>query len=289
MPDELFHYSVEKLGAMRLSQAAPCKICGGDAEPFDIVDFNKACDPSLYSRGLSAIPVIYRSCRQCQFIFTDFFDTFTGEQWRKYVYNAEYAELDPDYLHLRPRTNARIINEYLGMGHRKDSIIGLDFGGGNGKTAALLRAVGWKFDTFDPFDFSDVPPTRVGTYNFCSALEVFEHIPDPVGSLRSIIEMSSRDRLIIMIGTLLNDHAISNETRLSWWYIAPRNGHVSCYSLKSLQILGAQFGLTCTSVGRGPVLLTRGYRDVAIRSLLMRGLLSLRIRRILNLWSRALK
>jgi hypothetical protein len=282
MSDALLDHAIEKLRIAK-SSPAPCKICGSETYPFDIVDFNKSCELSFYPMGLSGIPVLYRRCSKCEFIFTDFFDNFTGEQWRKYVYNDEYAKVDPEYLHIRPRHNARMIDAFLAPW--KKSIVGLDYGGGNGATKDLLRANGWAFDSFDPFAHNDMSPGRLERYNFCSAIEVFEHTTDPAGSLSAIMERVSPDRLIVMVSTLLNDKRVPNETRLSWWYAAPRNGHVSLYSSKSLMILGAAFGLSYTNVGTGPVLLTRGYTQNEVRNLLVRGKLLRRLRSTLHLWS----
>ena len=186
--DALFLHSIEQLHALRISSSARCKICGGEAYPFDLVDFNKSCDDAIYPLGICAIPVVYMQCGHCQFIFTEFCDSFTEEKWRRYVYNEQYAKIDPEYLDIRPRVNAREIVALLAG--KMANTVGLDYGGGSGKTAALLREQGWVFDTYDPFGHTDMSPDRIGRYNFCSAMQVFEHTPDPVGSLREIVEES---------------------------------------------------------------------------------------------------
>jgi hypothetical protein len=284
--DSLYTHAIEQLDAMRSSPSALCKVCGGEALPFDIVDFNKSCDHVLYPLGLSAIPVMYRQCSQCQFIFTGFFDSFTNEQWRRYVYNDEYIRVDPEYRDQRPRAHARELISFL-MG-RKSKIIGLDYGGGNGLTAALLRQNGWTFDSYDPFGQTDMSPDLLGRYNFCSAMQVFEHTPDPAGTLRAILEKASPGQLMILIGTGTHDGIVSKETRLSWWYAAPRNGHVSLYSRKSLQLLGADFGLSCASISGGTFLLTRGIKEQKARNLVLGGKVVLRVRSTLRLWSNGL-
>ena len=268
MDEWLFDYAMERLRATRASPSARCKVCGGRADLFDIVDFNKSCDATLYPLGLSAIPVSYRLCTQCQFVFTDFFEGFSDVQWQRYIYNEDYIKVDPEYLSVRPSQNANDISTLL-QG-KKDSILGLDYGGGNGMTSSLLRESGWAFDTYDPFGHTDISPDRIGRYNFCSAIEVFEHLPDPVGTLRDVTEKVSAGALIILIGTQVLDGKISNESRLSWWYAAPRNGHVSIYSKKSLQILGAAFGLTYSCFRGYPHLLTRGMSERETQALLVK-------------------
>lgn len=257
-PSELSELSIAKLRAMRQRPVAACKVCGADADPFDVVDFRKTCAPSLYPNGLAMIPVMYRRCRKCRFIFTDFFDEFTAAQWRAHVYNAEYVQIDPDYASVRPRNNARELVSLLAG--RKEQTVGLDYGGGNGRTAELMRENGWRFDSHDPYGKTSLTAAYRGRYNVCSAFEVFEHSTDPVGTLRHLLEQTNSDELMIFLGTGVHDHVVSERTRLSWWYVAPRNGHVSIYSRQSLISLGRAFGLTCTTLWpfRGTHLLTRG-------------------------------
>jgi hypothetical protein len=280
MDDALFRFAVSRLAATRLSPTASCKVCGGEAHPFDVVDFSKSCETSTQLGRMSMIPVVYRLCAECQFIFTDFFDDFTDDQWRQYVYNDDYIQVDPEYATIRPRENARMVSTFLAG--RKKNITGLDYGGGNGMTTTLLRELGWAYDSYDPFGHTDMAPDRIGQYNFCSAIEVFEHSPDPVGSLRAIVEKVSKNRLMIMISTVTSDGAISQETRLSWWYAAPRNGHVSLYSHKSLEILASRFNLTCVFIKSGPFFLTRGYSEMETRRLVLQGKLLRRLRRKLG-------
>jgi len=277
---ELRAYAIDLLNASINSPA--CKICSGHTTAFDLVDFNKTGHISKYPYGVSGIPVQYYKCDECQFIFTDFFDKFSSDQWVNYVYNKEYyIGVDPEYAEIRPQYNARWFSTLLAG--KKGSIVGLDYGGGSGKTTELMRAAGWSYDCWDPFGHTDLTPGRMGTYNFCTSMEVFEHTPDPVGSLRSLVEKCTPGKLMIMIGTGIHDGAVSDETRLNWWYAAPRNGHISLYSRKSLEVLAAKFGLTYVSFSMGTHLLVRGYTKRETQSLLLRGKLRAKIQSVLKI------
>lgn len=229
----------------------------------------------MYPRGLAGIPVYYWTCSACGFIFTDFFDQFTADQWRKYVYNDEYLRADPEYSSSRPRQNA-LDTECLLAG-RKRGIVALDYGGGSGQTAMLLRERGWTCDTYDPFGRTELSPESHKRYNFCSAFEVFEHSPDPSGSMRTIVAMCSPDQLLVFLGTAISDGNVTGN-RLTWWYAAPRNGHVSLFSRQSLRRLGEQFGLHYESVSPGTHLFFRGYSRREAHWLLMRGKMRKRLR-----------
>lgn len=278
----LLDYAVARLYEEAGPGQIDCKICEQETESFDLVDFNKSCMDTLYPKGLIGVPVFYRKCRTCQFIFTTFFDRFTPDQWRLYVYNDGYADVDPEYAVARPQRNAVEIASLL-VGKRK-GVIALDFGGGNGRTAELLRRKGWVYDTYDPFGSSNMAKERIGRYNFCSAFEVFEHSPDPVSTLRNILELMSSGRLMILIGTGINDPAIPLNQRLSWWYAAPRNGHVSLHSRQSLQVLATRFGLEYASVSPGTHLLFRSLTRAEALRMLLRGKV---LKRLQNLFSRA--
>ena len=267
--DSLFRYAVEQLDAMRLGSLRGCKICGGEGKPVDILDLNKSCSSGRFPTKPSFVPIVYWQCSRCFFIFTDYFDKFTAEEWRTYIYNEDYMSIDPDFQIERPLVNARMLRSFLF--NKRDDVIGLDYGAGNGRTAFLMRERGWIYDSFDPYGYTDISPDRINRYNFCSAIEVFEHLTDPIAALSAILEKCDPNKLIIMISTAASDGAISSQTGLSWWYAAPRNGHVSLYSSQSFQVLAARAGLSCVFVKSGPFFLTRGYSEREVRWLIIRG------------------
>lgn len=238
---ELQRYAFNLLKSRSGTSNCKCKICKCVAEPFDMVDFNKIGDYNLYPMGLSGIPVIYHRCNVCGFVFTKFFDEFPSDWWSKYIYNEEYyLKIDPEYKSARPIVNAKEISAVLTGKH---GVLGLDYGGGSGMTAQLLREQGFSFDCYDPYGMQDTISERLQQYNFCTAIEVFEHLPDPVETLKSILIMCHDGPLTILIGTSTSDAKINLRERLKWWYVAPRNGHISIFSRKSLLVLASQFNL----------------------------------------------
>ncbi|GAB7066156.1 hypothetical protein JCM12141A_04450 [Mycolicibacterium hodleri] len=224
---------------------------------------------------------MYFRCNECEFIFTDFCDGFTDHQWSEFIYNRDYyATVDPDYAEIRPRDSAQWVATFLAG--KTGTTIGLDYGGGNGRMAKYLRDTGWSYDCWDPFGQTDVSSENQGKYNFCSSIEVFEHTPNPLGSLQSLLEKCTPNDLIVMIGTSIHDGVVSDEKRLNWWYAAPRNGHISLYSRKSLQVLAAEFGLTYVSMSRGRHLLVRGHTRREMQTMLLRSKVRTTAREVLR-------
>jgi hypothetical protein len=227
------------------------------------------------------VPVYYHRCRRCGFIFTGFFDRFTASQWTDLLYNDRYySNVDPDYAEVRPRGNAIAVDSLISSD--KDRIAGLNYGGGNGKTARLLRDMGYRYDNFDPYGDRSMTPELVHRYEFCSVFEVAEHTPDPLNTLREIVSLCNPGRLAILVGTHTTDANVDDNRRLAWWYAAPRNGHISLHSKASLQALATAAGLQCLNFTEQTHLL---YREMSRREamrFLVKGKIRSRLRMLLN-------
>ena len=67
----------------------------------------KYCSPANpFAFGFAGIQVDYRRCQDCGFIFTDFFDDWTTDEFAAYVYNADYPRIDSEYAEIRPGNRA---------------------------------------------------------------------------------------------------------------------------------------------------------------------------------------
>lgn len=220
-----------------------CKICGGHAELYGVVDFNKNCE-ELRRKVLTpcGVPIYYHQCRVCDFVFTTAFDKFAHEDFARYIYNNEYHLVDPDFASARPQANGGALSQMF-SGHKHIRI--LDYGGGNGFLAAALRKGGFAdVHVYDPF----VPEHAVrpeGTFDLITSFEVLEHTPRPLETARDMASLLSSPGLLLF-STLLRTGTAVNEG-VNWWYIGPRNGHVSIFSRPSLNRLTTACGLACGS------------------------------------------
>ena len=224
----------------------PCKICGSKADLYGVVDFHKSClEQKGYKLNLSGIPIYYRRCAQCSFVFTDAFDNWSHQDFERRIYNADYAKVDPEYLDSRPEKNAEFINLAFGAG--KTGLRVLDYGGGNGALADTLRRDGYTADSFDPFSQHNVRPT--GKANLLTAFEVMEHVPEPHRTVDDMLSLLEPDG-IVLFSTLLQPPDF-DQIGLNWWYIGPRNGHISIYSPLTLEHLFKPKGLSMVSLNGG--------------------------------------
>src|ERR1700757_2877271 len=87
--------------------AIPCKICSMEAPLYGTVDFNKSCvEVTGKSLPPTGVPIPYRRSPRCGFLFTTAFDHWDTAQFKQFIYNDEYVEVDPEYEEIRPRRNA---------------------------------------------------------------------------------------------------------------------------------------------------------------------------------------
>lgn len=222
------------------TETVPCKVCGASAPLFGVHDFSRCCEEIRGVRlPLSGVPIYYRRCGGCGLIFTDAFDDWSDADFAAHIYNDGYGEVDRDFEAERPVGNAGLIDRTF-PNQRQDVNV-LDYGGGNGRFAQELRDRGFpRVATYDAFH----PDHRMrpeGKFNLITCFETIEHMPDPIAGAREIASLLDDDGLLIL-GTLVQPEDIEAQ-RMQWWYIGPRNGHITLFSRAALRALWAQFGL----------------------------------------------
>lgn len=226
---------------------APCKICGGPSPLFGVTDFNRSCEEI---RGrflpLAGLAVYYRRCEGCGLLYTDAFDDWPHEAFEAHIYNDAYGEVDPDFETKRPDGNAAMIANAFGKVAGTLDI--LDYGGGNGRLAERLRAGGFRAATYDPFhpDHRTRPTER---FNLVTCFETLEHMPDPkagAADIASFLRQAGGGDGMVLFSTLAQPADFAARG-MGWWYIGPRNGHVTLHTRASLAALWKPLGLNVAS------------------------------------------
>lgn len=224
--------SLKQIPSLRNSRpkVVRCKICRGKAHFFDIVDFNKYCGQhEAFLSDISGVEVPYYRCELCEFTFTDFCDEWTTEDFRTFIYNDDYEVVDPEYKTIRPAYTADNVAKIL-EGCEEIRII--DYGSGSGQFAQEMRCRGFStVHSYDPFSSPEMPS---GRFSVACLFEVIEHMPDPMKTLQDIVsEILESSGVIILTQSI--QPVDFKETRGRWWYIGPRNGHISTYSEKTFE------------------------------------------------------
>lgn len=225
-------------------QAPSCQVCGGQSEWLDAVDFNKSCEEA---RGTflpqSGVLVGYALCGDCGFCFAPQICAWSAEAFERWIYNDTYVRVDPDYLGVRPRNNA---DELVKLFPQAPAARHLDYGGGNGMLANILRERGWQSSSYDPLLERDKAHESRGPFDLITAFEVFEHVPDVNALIRDLERLRTATG-IILFSTLVSDGEVRPNRPIRWWYAAPRNGHISLFSRKSLGVLASRLSVNFAS------------------------------------------
>ncbi|HXX08503.1 MAG TPA: class I SAM-dependent methyltransferase [Pseudolabrys sp.] len=238
----------------------PCKICNAPAPVYGIVDLNRNC---WIAGGVMlpdiGVPVSYRRCGTCGFLFTDAFDDWSQSDFKTHIYNEGYQTVDPAYNGERPRMNALLVKELFAA--RKEERRVLDYGGGNDVLCSELRAAGFPVAvTYDPFiaEFAQ-PPS--GKFDLVTCFETLEHMSDPIPGIGAIVACLADPGLVIF-STLVQPQDFAR-FGMNWWYVGPRNGHVSLFSRDALARAWRHHGLNVISLTDNVHLAFRNLPDFA--------------------------
>jgi 2-polyprenyl-6-hydroxyphenyl methylase/3-demethylubiquinone-9 3-methyltransferase len=218
-----------------------CKCCGGATSFFAGYDFARTCEDQkspVFAR--TGIDIPYYRCSSCGFVFTPYFDGWTKETFAQRIYNSEYILADPGFAAERPKYMAEQLSALLAPVPSDIRI--LDYGGGEGRLIQELKLHGFEGgESFDPF-FSDGTRPQ-GPFDLVTAFEVAEHTADPILLFEDALSFLT-EQGVLLFTTALQDR----KTDRDWWYIAPRNGHISIHSYASLQRLATAVSATCLSL-----------------------------------------
>jgi len=163
------------------------------------------------------------------------------EWFREHIYNDDYILFDPEYKGERADRQAK--NLIYSYSFARKKIRHLDFGSGDGRLTEKLLKAGFDSTAYDPFVHFEAP---AGKFNLITVFEVFEHVPDPQRLMRHLASYLDDEGLILASTNVSDGQDIGG-----WWYAAPRNGHISLFSRKSLKTLAVQHGLEPLIDGNG--------------------------------------
>ena len=244
------------LPSLAIEEDAPtdmCKICGSTAFFLCAPDFNQYCSQTHPPRyNPAGVTVSYYRCVKCQFLFTRFCDGWASSDFTKLIYNEDYAKIDSEYRSERPRRAARDLAWGL---EGAEGLRILDYGSGSGAFAAEMRSHGFPdITSYDPYSS---PVQLSGTFDVITLFEVIEHTPEPLKVFREISDLLAPGGLAVVSQTLHPDDLTTQ--RSNWWYLGPRNGHLSTFSTRTFQIcadmnsLNYREGSTLYAFARYPV------------------------------------
>lgn len=184
---------------------------------------------------LSKYKADYYQCPECGFVFID------SPHWIEEAYNSPITIFDTGIIN-RNVTMSQNVTMLLRAFYDKKKVKCLDFGGGYGVFARLMRDQGYPFFWYDKF--SDCLLARgfesdiQQKYECLTAFEVFEHLTEPKTDIKTMLEIADT----VIFSTQLYDKGLKYPKLGEWWYYLPEAGqHVSFYSQLTLETIAAKY------------------------------------------------
>lgn len=177
-------------------------------------------------------------CHHCGFQWFD-----GSERWMAEAYGDPIASTDTGIV-MRSLRVHRLVSTLLALRWRPGPV--LDWGSGSGLLVRLLRDDGHDCHGFEPhtqpilaagFTASDPPAaTPQRRYRAIVAIEVVEHIADPLAFFETVLQLSDT----VLFSTELLDR---NQQGDQWWYYSLETGqHISFFTAQSLRAIAALHG-----------------------------------------------
>lgn len=209
-----------------------CSICG------------KPVKPLFRAKVLNKYDVQYFQCPNCEFIQTE------KPYWLEEAYQNAITDLDLGLVYRNLEFSKIIYNVITNSFDFHQTF--LDYAGGYGLFTRIMRDKGLIYYCYDKYcenllakNYSLKDLKVSNKFEAITALEVFEHLEDPLTEIRKLFSLS--DSIIFSTELIPNKKPTDSK---DWWYFAPETGqHIAFYSTKTLQFIAKLFNVNYYNQG----------------------------------------
>lgn len=205
-----------------------CPVCGGTS-------YKQHHVPWAYGKAGEERNWIYDRCRVCGVAWLDAMKKWTPEDYATKVYDENYHLCDREYDGTRSKNLLPGLMNFLNWRKRNPKV--LDYGGGTGIMADLLRQQGIEAYTYDPYDKQDENALEQ-KYDAVTAIEVLEHDIHPHELFEAIGNLLAPDGVFISTTDFIGRNDVEN-----WFYANPRAGHCLLWTQEALDYIAIHHGL----------------------------------------------
>lgn len=230
-----------------------CAVCRGEA--------------GFFLKNPESGRIFYR-CAGCGYIFSGPSERrLSGEEERSF-FKGQW-EQNPDGGNVGCYPHILSLVQSCGIAPVK----ALDFGCGNGGLMRLLRANGIPAYGIDrvrvdndmrPFVFTDLAALPPMKFDLITAIEVFEHLPDPAAVLDSLLARLSPEGFLF-ITTALTNRAMAHIKYFPHWIYQKDPTHIGFFAERTMEFLARKNGLELQVFGYGDFILDRSNKRLVVQ------------------------
>ena len=210
-----------------------CPICSGSMEQV------------FQAQVLSKYEASYQMCASCGYLMAK------DPHWLKEAYSDAIAQADTGLVMRNITTATKLAGIiYFALKLKGDSPC-LDVAGGYGVLTRLMRDFGFNFYWADVYCKNMIAPgfeysDAIGSCDVITAMEVMEHLEDPVDFVRTQIANSHAKYFVFTTELFEGAPPIPS----SWWYYSFETGqHIGFFQKKTLAEIAKRLGMHFSSAG----------------------------------------
>lgn len=213
------------------SGSVTCPVCAG------------AMETCFTAKVIGKYPALYEVCNACGYLRAH------NPHWLDEAYSSAITAADTGLVMRNISLACKLAGVLYWVAGERGEGRYLDAAGGYGMLTRLMRDLGFDFYWADKycdnqlargFEYSPV----IGSCSTVTAMEVFEHLTDPVSFIEETLAFSGAQNMVF--STELYEGTPPQPD--AWWYYAFATGqHIGFFQRRTLEILGARFGLQFAS------------------------------------------
>jgi hypothetical protein len=209
--------------------------------------------PSFSAKVLGKYDAQYHVCKSCGYLYA------INPHWLEEAYSSAIAATDTGLVARNISVASRLASILYGLLGERGQGRYLDAAGGYGMLTRLMRDFGFDFYWTDKycanllargFEYHE----QMGPCHAVTAMEVLEHLTDPVTFVQDVLERSGSDTLIFTTELYEGNPPTPN----AWWYYSfPTGQHIGFFQRQTLKALGDRLGLNLASANGIHILSTK--------------------------------
>ena len=194
---------------------------------------------------LSKYEASYQSCPECSYLKVE------NPFWLEEAYGDAIARADTGIVMRNLGVVSKLAGVFYFVLKQRGNDPSLDVAGGYGLLTRLMRDIGFNFYWADVYCKNLIAPgfeyrKELGPCNAVTAIEVMEHLEDPIDFVQT--QIASVDAQYFIFTTELFEG--SPPAPGSWWYYAFETGqHIGFFQKKTLEAMAKRLNMQFSSSG----------------------------------------